>query len=75
MAKTLECINNQTVGHVGLGVWGGQVGSVRREVYDGDTIHVRALGNLSIRFLGIDTAEMKIPLPGEDEFTVLSDQR
>jgi endonuclease YncB( thermonuclease family) len=49
-----------------------EVGSVKQNVYDGDTINVRALGNFSIRFLGIDTPEKKIPLPGESQFTSLS---
>jgi endonuclease YncB( thermonuclease family) len=76
MAKAIERLRNgQTVGHVGLGMHGQQVGSVKQQVYDGDTINIRALGNFGIRFLGIDTAEKKIPLPGEDTFTSLSDPR
>lgn len=76
MAKAIERLRNgQTVGHVGLGMFGGQVGTVKRQVYDGDTITIRALGNFGIRFLGIDTAEKKIPLLGEDSFTSLSDPR
>jgi endonuclease YncB( thermonuclease family) len=76
MAKTIERLQNgTTVGHVGLGMYGNQVGSVKQNVYDGDTINVRALGNFGIRFLGIDTAEKKIPLPGESQFTSLSNAR
>lgn len=74
--KTIEQLRSgAVVGHVGLGIYGGQVGTVRRQVYDGDTINVRALGNFGVRFLGIDTAEMKIPLPGERTFTSLSSPR
>lgn len=74
MAKAIKRFNNnQTVGHMGLGMFGTQVGTVKQQVYDGDTITVRALGNFGIRFLGIDTAEKKIPLPGENSFTSLSD--
>jgi endonuclease YncB( thermonuclease family) len=76
MGKAIESLRNgQIVGHVGLGMYGENIGSVKQQVYDGDTIIVRALGNFSIRFLGIDTAEKKIPLPGEDSFTSLSDPR
>ena len=65
------------MGHVGLGMFGGRVGTVKRQTYDGDTVTVtvRALGNFGIRFLGIDTPEKKIPLPGEETFTSLSDPR
>jgi endonuclease YncB( thermonuclease family) len=74
MAKTIESLpGGATVGHVGLGMHGNQVGSVKQIVYDGDTLNVRALGNFGIRFLGIDTPEKKIPLPGESQFTSLSD--
>lgn len=76
MVKTIENLPGHiTVGHVGLGIFGGKVGTVKRQVYDGDTITVRGLGNFGIRFLGIDTAEKKIPLPGEDSFTSLSNPR
>ncbi len=76
MAKTIKHFQGRTVGHVGLGVFGDEIGTVKRQVYDGDTITVRALGNLSIRFLGIDTAEKNIPLPGRgDAFISLSDPR
>ncbi len=74
--KTIETLPGHiTVGHVGLGIFGESVGTVKRQVYDGDTITVRGLGNFGIRFLGIDTAEKKIPLPGEDSFTSLADPR
>jgi len=76
MAKTIKSLpGGRTIGIVGLGMYGNQVGSVKQNVYDGDTINTRALGNISIRFLGIDTAEKKIPLTGESQFTSLSDPR
>jgi endonuclease YncB( thermonuclease family) len=42
------------------------VASVSASVPDGDTIGVRALGNLGVRLLGIDTPETKtrVPRPG-----------
>ncbi len=76
MAKTIERLpGGITVGHVRLGIFDGEVGTVKRQVYDGDTITVQGKGNFGIRFLGIDTAEKKIPLPGHDSFTSLSDPR
>lgn len=63
MAKAIEDIGALKVGHFGLGEHGGGIGSVKQQVHDGDTIVVRALGNLSIRFLGVDTPEVSIGLP------------
>ncbi|MFN6955174.1 MAG: hypothetical protein ACK4PG_10310 [Acetobacteraceae bacterium] len=42
------------------------VNSIRAAVPDGDTVGLRALGNLGVRFLGIDTPETKtqVPRPG-----------
>jgi len=75
MEKTIQSLQGGLiVGYVGLGMYGDEVGSVKQNVYDGDTINVRAMGNFSIRFLGIDTPEKKIPLPGESKFTSLSNQ-
>lgn len=72
MAKAIEQIQvggmPMTVGHFGLGTHGDGIGSVKQQVHDGDTIVVRALGNLSIRFLGIDTPEISFMLPGSDAF-------
>lgn len=77
MSKTITTLpNGQKAGHVGLGLWGEQgIGSVKQVIYDGDTINVRAMENFGIRFLGIDTAEKKIPLPGNDTFISLNDPR
>lgn len=52
-----------TVGYAGLGLWGGAPGTVPRQVHDGDTINVRAIGNFGIRFLGVDAPEISFPLP------------
>ncbi len=62
-----------TVGRAGLGYWGDGVGSARRQVYDGDTVTVRADGNFGLRLLGVDAPEMSVPLPGAG-FTRLSDE-
>jgi endonuclease YncB( thermonuclease family) len=52
-----------TYGRFGLGIHGAGPGSVPLQVHDGDTVNVRAIGNLSIRFLGIDTPEVTFGLP------------
>lgn len=66
--KAIEIIGNNLVGHLGLGEHGDTVGSVRQEVFDGDTIGVRMRGTLSLRLLGIDTPELSLPLPGSGAF-------
>lgn len=77
MAKAIQQLRNGlTVGRAGLGERGepqGAVGSVRQQVYDGDTVTVRAIGNFGVRFLGVDAPELAIPLPGGTGFTRLSD--
>jgi len=40
-------------------------GSVRHQVHDGDTIKMRARGNLGIRFPGVDVPETSFMFPGE----------
>jgi endonuclease YncB( thermonuclease family) len=71
MAKAIEQIKgNLTVGHFGLGHYGDVQGSVKQQVHDGDTINVCALGNLGIRFLGIDTPEITFTIPSEPPTTV-----
>lgn len=68
MAKAIEDIAGLKVGHFGLGTHGAGIGSVKQQVHDGDTIIVRTLGNLSIRFLGVDTPEVSITLPPGGRF-------
>lgn len=64
-----------TAGHFGLGTHGEGVGTVRQQVHDGDTIHVRALGNFGVRFLGVDAPEMSFTLPGGRQFVSIGDPR
>ncbi|MBE3561107.1 MAG: hypothetical protein IMW89_18080 [Ktedonobacteraceae bacterium] len=83
MSKAIEQRGSLTVGHVGFGLYGQAPGSPRRQVHDGDTINVRALGNINIRFLGIDAPEISfafrehpqnfIPLEDSSWETYLSD--
>jgi endonuclease YncB( thermonuclease family) len=50
------------------GMHGNKRGSVAQQVHDGDTIILEAAGNLSARFLGIDTPEVSLGLPGSSKF-------
>ena len=68
MAKAIEDIRGLKVGHFGLGEHGTGVGTVPQQVHDGDTVVVRAFGNFSVRFLGVDTPEISIGLPPGGEF-------
>jgi endonuclease YncB( thermonuclease family) len=62
-----------TYGLFGLGLHGSGPGSVGQQVHDGDTVNVRAIGNLAIRFLGIDTPEVSFTLPGSNQFRSIAD--
>lgn len=68
MAKAIEDIGALKVGHFGLGEHGAGIGTVPQQVHDGDTVVVRALGNFSIRFLGVDTPEVSLVLPPTTRF-------
>jgi endonuclease YncB( thermonuclease family) len=61
-----------TVAQLGLGVYASAVGSVRRQVHDGDTVSTRALGNFGVRFLGVDAPEISFRL-GNRDFVSLAD--
>ena len=65
--------NGLTYGMFGLGVHGSAPGSVTQQVHDGDTVNVRAIGNLSVRFLGIDTPEVSFTLPNSTQFRSIGD--
>lgn len=79
MAKAIEQLRSGlTVGHAGLGLHGEGVGSVKQQVHDGDTVTIRALGNISVRYLGIDAPEVSFTLPalaGDTGFVPIKDQR
>jgi hypothetical protein len=76
MDKAIEQLDSGlTVGHVGLGHHGMTVGSVRQQVHDGDTITVQAIGNLGIRFLGVDAPEISFTLPKSSAFTSLGSDK
>jgi len=75
MPRAIEEVSGSTMGHVGLGYRGNGVGSVRQQVHDGDTLEVRAIGNFGVRLLGVDAPEMSFSLPGESDYTELSDPK
>jgi hypothetical protein len=59
------------IGHAGLGYRDERIGSVAQMVHDGDTIKTRPIGNLPIRFLGVDTAEISFKHPETERFVGL----
>lgn len=76
MAKAVTQLRSGlTIGFSYLGRHGDQRGSVSQQVHDGDTIVVEAAGNLSIRFLGIDTPEVSFTLPGSYQFYSIGSDR
>jgi endonuclease YncB( thermonuclease family) len=52
-----------------LGFWGNKIGSVKQVTHDGDTIKVYDFGNISVRFLGIDTPEISFEIKDRCGFT------
>jgi hypothetical protein len=59
-------ISKATIGRAGFGLGGLTVLSAGQAVHDGDTVLARALANISIRFLGVDTPEVAFALPFEE---------
>lgn len=69
MAKAIRTLESGLkVGFALLGRHGDGRGSPVQQVHDGDTIIVEAAGNLSVRFLGIDTPEVSFTLPESNRF-------
>jgi hypothetical protein len=76
MAKAIEQRDPLTVGHFGPGLFENVPGKTQRIVHDGDTIITRALGNIDIRFLGIDAPEISFAFHDHPKnFIPLSDNR
>ena len=68
--------SGRVVGHVKLGMFDRARGTVRQQVHDGDTIAVQTVGNLGVRFLGIDAAEVSYKLPnGNDQFVSIGNDK
>lgn len=57
-----------TRGKALLGKFGKVRASVAQAVHDGDTVKVEADGNISVRFLGVDTPEISFQLPNTEVF-------
>ncbi|HRH45239.1 MAG TPA: hypothetical protein PKY82_26610 [Pyrinomonadaceae bacterium] len=74
MPNALEDNNNLKMGHFRFGFHGGQAGSVKQIVHDGDTISLSTPLNFSSRFLGIDTPEVSFNIRN-DSFIALSNQK
>jgi endonuclease YncB( thermonuclease family) len=70
MAKAIFELGNtgRTVGQAFLGRHGQGRASAKQAVHDGDTVTTEADGNISVRFLGIDTPEVSFTLPGSAAF-------
>ncbi len=76
MAKAIVTLpSGLKVGHTTLGAHGDVIGSIRQQVYDGDTVIVDPDGNLGLRFLGVDAAEVSFTLPGSTTFISIADPR
>lgn len=76
MAKAIQQTRTgMTYAVLGNGFRQKAAGAVTLQVHDGDTLNTRGLGNLPIRFLGIDAAEVSSPLPGQRTFVPLGDKR
>lgn len=73
MANAIEQLKTGlTVGYAALGSRGGVTGSTRQQVHDGDTFQLRPIGNLGVRFLGVDAPEISFTLPRNRRFIGLS---
>lgn len=65
--------SNLTIAKGALGLSrDGSRGTVRQMVHDGDTINVQPIGNLGVRFLGIDTPEVSFRIGEKGPFRPLS---
>lgn len=63
------------IGFLGMPSRNGAVQRPDRSVHDGDTIVGRALANVDVRFLGMDTPEVSFQLPGSKAFVDIGDAR
>lgn len=75
MAKAITSLpSGLQIGTALLGRHGDGRGSVAQQVHDGDTIITELAGNVSVRFLGIDTPEVSFMLPNDRRFLSISNQ-
>ncbi|MCX8005352.1 MAG: hypothetical protein N2688_10415 [Burkholderiaceae bacterium] len=64
MTRPFQSRYEKLEGQFGFGALDGGIGNAYQQVHDGDTIHVRTVGNIGLRFLGIDTPELSFAPPG-----------
>lgn len=74
MAHAIIDFNGSKRATMRLGFFGDNIGSVKQNTPDGDTINVAAqpTDDFGVRFLGIDTPEKRLPLPGGAPNTFIS---
>ena len=60
-----------TVGHGGLGLKGNVPEAPEQALHDGDTASLHPLGNMSVRLLNVDTAEVSFGFPPDGKKFVL----
>lgn len=73
MSKAITTLDSGLkIGYSLLGRHGDGRGSPIQQVHDGDTVIVEAAGNLSVRFLGVDTPEVSFTLPGSTQFRTIA---
>jgi len=66
---------NLTSGIARLGQRMRRQGTVAEQAHDGDTLIVTAVGDIGVRLLGIDTAEVSFRFPGTTQFVGIEDER
>ena len=66
---------NLTSGIARLGQRMRRQGTVAEQARDGDTLIVSAVGDIGVRLLGIDTAEVSFRFPGTTQFVGIEDKR
>lgn len=64
--------NGLTIGRARLGRSRGVTGTPAQRVHDGDSVSVELTGNLGVRLLGIDAAEVSFQLPLDRPFRRIS---
>lgn len=70
-----ESKSGVSIGFAGFGLNRQKIDTPDKSAHDGDTIIGRALANVDVRFLGIDTPEISFRLPGSKTFVPISDAK
>lgn len=79
MAHAIRDFSGNKRATMRLGFFGNDIGSVKQNTPDGDTINVatKSTDDFGVRFLGIDTPEKRLPLPNgvPNRFVALDDHK